>query len=447
MKFSFDLSRSRRALAILSAVLGMLASLRATPLNGDSLTITGDSELQGDNLTFGTANTSDPGISFTYADGTTATITMASARNAINWEWYHNSGSGAVISMKLDANNQLLLYNAAGTTPGITLNPTGTSAFVNGITIGGSSVLTSAVAATTYLPITLPIVAGTGTNSLRLSGATNAIGTGSLAVGSSAVGGGASFSTANYSVALGNSTVDFNGPGAAADYAFAVGQSNVIGSSGASANFSAALGKSLIKGSGGASVNNSFASGESLVEAAISGGVAYSTAMGKSSIKGATNTSANYSTATGNSAIQAVFYFEPGMVSPETRTAAYGLASGLSSILGADYAMATGKSTVEYGDYATAMGNSKAQGNYSTSAGEGTIAQGYGQTVLGRFNTPQGTKTSWVATDELLTVGNGTSDTVRSNAFTVKKNGDAIFTGTVRVPPRGDVSMGEFTAE
>jgi len=54
-----------------------------------------------------------------------------------------------------------------------------------------------------------------------------------------------------------------------------------------------------------------------------------------------------------------------------------------------------------------------------------------GVTALGRFNTGLGSATTWVATDPLFEVGNGSSTTARSNALTVLKNGNTSISGSL----------------
>jgi hypothetical protein len=136
--------------------------------------------------------------------------------------------------------------------------------------------------------------------------------------------------------------------------------------------------------------------------------------------------------------------------------------------------------------YAQAIGwGSLASGYCSTSLGMHTLANSYGLTALGVANAinPNASVYSASGDQDLLVVGNGdpqTWPTQRSNAFTLKWNGDgwiqgnfttakglnvtedaaitgdasiqgdleagkASFTDTVRIAPRGGISMGEFT--
>jgi hypothetical protein len=70
------------------------------------------------------------------------------------------------------------------------------------------------------------------------------------------------------------------------------------------------------------------------------------------------------------------------------------------------------------------MGNeTTAEGTYSTAMGKGTHAQAYGATAFGRYNAAFGDMLNWLDGDPLFVIGNGSSDSERSNAFTVLKNG------------------------
>lgn len=116
------------------------------------------------------------------------------------------------------------------------------------------------------------------------------------------------------------------------------------------------------------------------------------------------------------------------------------VASGLRAFAMGTYASATG-------DNAVSLGNSNsASGSNSSAFGYTTTAQAQSVFVTGRFNIITGDALNWVATDPLFVIGNGTSTTARSNAVTILKNGNASFTGVVKVMPGGDLSMGTFTA-
>ena len=83
------------------------------------------------------------------------------------------------------------------------------------------------------------------------------------------------------------------------------------------------------------------------------------------------------------------------------------IASGVASSIGG------GNSNIASGIYATIPG------------GSGLEAESYAETVLGIFNEASGGSSfSWIGTDPILTVGNGSSNNSRSNAMTILKNGN-----------------------
>ncbi len=100
-----------------------------------------------------------------------------------------------------------------------------------------------------------------------------------------------------------------------------------------------------------------------------------------------------------------------------------------------------GNSAAAYGS--TAMGyTTAATGRYSMSANYFTTAESYAQTTIGAYNMPKGgeTTSSWVATDPLFVIGNGTgSGASRSTALMILKNGD-VGVGTTSVSDRLTVS-------
>lgn len=84
------------------------------------------------------------------------------------------------------------------------------------------------------------------------------------------------------------------------------------------------------------------------------------------------------------------------------------------------------------GDHSTVSGGfqNTASGNSSTvSGGLNNITTSYGEWVGGLYGTiPTGqSSTSWVATDRLFNIGNGTNAYSRSDAFTILKNGLATL--------------------
>ena len=80
------------------------------------------------------------------------------------------------------------------------------------------------------------------------------------------------------------------------------------------------------------------------------------------------------------------------------------------------YSHAEGGSTTASGDYSHAEGGATtASGDYSHAGGVGTIAKNDYQTVIGRYNANK---------NSAFIIGNGSSDTERSNALTVDWDGN-----------------------
>lgn len=127
----------------------------------------------------------------------------------------------------------------------------------------------------------------------------------------------------------------------------------------------------------------------------------------------------------------------------------YSLAAGYNSIATGLVGTALGESTRSLNHRATTMGyfttasgiastamgdRTIASGQNSTAIGFRTMARAYASVALGAYNdTIAGSDmTTWVATDPVLTVGNGTAGAL-SNAVTVYKNGNTDMNGFVRL--------------
>ena len=202
--------------------------------------------------------------------------------------------------------------------------------------------------------------------------------------------------------------------------------------------------------------DNSFASGVGTIASASNstafgiGTVASgsnSTAMGNGSAASGINSTAigsgtiatgGASTAIGN--LTAAF----GLASTATGnlTTASGSAStamGNSTTASGENATALGSSTTASGQSATAMGfGNISSGFHSTAMGSGTFSTGshtttmgltttaraHGSLTIGQFNDSiiNSSPTTWIATDPVFIIGNGSSTFNRSNAITVLKN-------------------------
>jgi len=98
------------------------------------------------------------------------------------------------------------------------------------------------------------------------------------------------------------------------------------------------------------------------------------------------------------------------------------------------------------GPFSTAFGvDTEARGNYSSALGLSTWALSYGETSVGRFSLGGGNQNSWLATDPLFEVGNGSSSMNRSNAFTVFKNGNAEIQSSLKLGDHAGTSISNGT--
>lgn len=114
------------------------------------------------------------------------------------------------------------------------------------------------------------------------------------------------------------------------------------------------------------------------------------------------------------------------------------VAGGHSNASTGEYAAITG-GWLNYatGDFSTVAGGSQntASGEYaSVLGGNRNTAQSYGETVLGLYATVgSGSATSFVGTDRLFVVGNGTGTAARSNALVMLKNGNTTLNGEMTI--------------
>lgn len=103
-------------------------------------------------------------------------------------------------------------------------------------------------------------------------------------------------------------------------------------------------------------------------------------------------------------------------------------AEGYQTIASAQAAHAEGHSTIASMQAAHAEGaESSASGYYSHSQNRGTEAAGYCQTAIGKYNEVDGAADGAYGGDYAFIVGNGTSDSDRSNAFAVDWDGIPYF--------------------
>jgi hypothetical protein len=133
-------------------------------------------------------------------------------------------------------------------------------------------------------------------------------------------------------------------------------------------------------------------------------------------------------------------------------TLGYSTYAALLSVSAGMFSSATGVSSTALGYDATATAdNTVALGSQSLASSYGGIALGYGnkaKTKSGGFSNAS----TAAAGDPVLMVGNAPqswdgTDATRSNALTVYRDGDVHATGAIRVPQRGDILMGGYTAK
>lgn len=106
-----------------------------------------------------------------------------------------------------------------------------------------------------------------------------------------------------------------------------------------------------------------------------------------------------------------------------------------------DYAIAIGWNSDARGQASIALGPSdaygynsfstgwvtEARGNYSSTFGYQTNSYPYASMALGRYNRIVGDSASWVSTDPIFMIGDGTSNSNRSNSFIIQKNGQTAI--------------------
>ena len=117
-------------------------------------------------------------------------------------------------------------------------------------------------------------------------------------------------------------------------------------------------------------------------------------------------------------------------------------AIGHNSTAGGITSIALGKNSISIGENALAVSGGYALGNKSLASGEGAYAKAYNSIALGRYNDifVSSNLTSWVETDPLLTIGMGTDNDNRKNAFTLYKNGNAELEGLFRLKNNGNLT-------
>ena len=128
-------------------------------------------------------------------------------------------------------------------------------------------------------------------------------------------------------------------------------------------------------------------------------------------------------------------------------------ASGISSHAECNGTTASGSFSHAEGYNTTASGNQShaeggfttASGYYSHAEGNSTITKNQSEHASGQFNVSSSASTTFGnAGNTLFSVGNGTSDSNRKNAFEIRQNGDTYLNGKLSIT--GDVTANAFYA-
>jgi len=374
--------------------------LKATDITGDTvttdLTVEGNATIQGDTISLGTDG-SYPGWLAFYTDGSTSVVEFDARHSGNIWKWQQNGGTSLQEQMSLDNSNNLVIYSAgASPTAKITLNPGGTSTITGSVTINGTT-------------NTMPNQTLTGSGSVITEGLGD-----SRYLSSSAM----TIGSATFWRGTGP-TMGLNGGTATGAFSFAEGSSTT-----ASGLYSTAMGRICVaSGIGATAMGYSTASGDySVAEGMSTASNTYATAMGNEAIaSGYASIAVGESTAT---------EYGAAAVGRSTASGGFSTAMGESTASG-DGSTSSGRYTEASGDVSTATGfYSTASGIGSTVSGEYTTAQARDSVVIGTYNVGGGNSTSWISTDPLLELGNGTDSSHLSDAFVVYKNGNAMVQGS-----------------
>jgi len=223
--------------------------------------------------------------------------------------------------------------------------------------------------------------------------------------------------TGNPTLALSNHSFAFGlGSTASNDGAFAVG--TLVEASGkfsfssgyltkAMGDYSTAMG-AVSWADGFASTAIGYCRAEGWMATALGGAIAmgnYAVAIGSSY-------------ASGNNAVA---------IGSASASADYTFSTGRQAQASANYAVAFGQYAHAEGEWSLASGYyPNAKGRYSTAIGTYVTARSANEFVIGQYNvtyTPS-SATTWVGTDKLFVVANGTTSAARSDALTVLKNGN-----------------------
>lgn len=403
----------------LPALLTFFATMAASALHADPVTLTGDHVIEpGQNDTgsltvsgqlhvesnhtdLGTTGDGRVALQLNYEEnGEIRQTTVYATRESVAYLWKEGSADAAVakLKMSLGADNTLTLHDATGTGQ-ITLTPSsGEISASGGFRLPDGTLLTS----NPSLPPAGGVIAG-GYHNPRIG---------------------------NYSVILGGTSNSTTGDVSA----IAGGSSNTA--------------TSMYVFMGGGFRNTVQATGSAIV-----GG--------------------------SRNAVHEEYAFIAGGVFNDIYGSNSFIAGGyLNEILGSDSFIAGGRNNTVSGSSSSSLGSrNTAKASNAIVIGDALSGNAQGMIVVGRHNKPQGTANQWIETDDLFVVGNGSGELRENefdwggglaggvgagsrsswnyengrNAFAIHKNANMRSGGTfeakggIRIPPGGDIPMGAFT--
>jgi len=240
--------------------------------------------------------------------------------------------------------------------------------------------------------------------SMAIGSGITASGVGSVAIGAGGIATGDSAFVFQQGTASGKKAFAGMGGTASGDYSIAIGKgANVTGYG------SIGIGEGIINNSAEKSIAIGY-------YAECSDNTAYNIAIGNDVIAG------DYALAFGNTAMA------DGSWSTAVGNSAHAYGSSSASLGGGGLAYGDNslvlKSGQANGSHSIAVMGGEASGDHSIAIGSDTKSDSYKSLAFGRFNVGGGDLLTWVETDPLFEIGNGTSVLDTSNAFTILKNGN-----------------------
>ena len=275
--------------------------------------------------------------------------------------------------------------------------------------------------------------------------ASTAIGNGSQANGNNSFAlGYGSFANGDNSVAMGNTTL------ASGDHSTSMGSgsratggvSTAMGGSTASALFSTAMGSSTTASERASTSMGESSTASGYISTAMGIGTTasgyISTAMGNMTIASGGNSTSMGRNSIASGGASTAMGLETRAIGDNSVSMGYSTkaeghfstAMGSGTTAKGQFSTAMGYSTIAEGEASTAIGSvTIAKGSSSTAMGSGTISKPFALLAIGQYNdtTVSFSTSGWDLRDPVFVIGNGSSHSSRSNAFTVLKNGSTAI--------------------